>query len=70
MQMIILLCDDTSMIINRSSNLSFHKFKFIDMAKIISLNTDNRKKIIRVNFEMKFMEELDERRDIGSGEEG
>ena len=40
------------------------------MAKIISLNTDNRKKIIRVNFEMKFMEELDETRDIGSGEEG
>ena len=40
------------------------------MAKIISLNTDNRMKIIRVNFEMKFMEELDETRDIGSGEEG
>ena len=49
---------------------TFHRFNFIDMAKIISLNTDNRKKIIRVNFEMKFMEELDERRDIGSGEEG
>ena len=40
------------------------------MANIISLNTDSTKRIIRVNFYKKFMEELDETRDIGSGEEG
>ena len=41
--MIILLCDDNLMIIIIDIRKAFHKFKFIDMAKIISLNTDSTK---------------------------
>jgi hypothetical protein len=41
------------------------------MAKIISLNTDSTKKNNSCELlNKKFMEELDETRDIGSGEEG
>ncbi len=68
--MIIFLCDDNSIIII-TDELSISQIQIHRYGKIISLNTDNTKKNNSCELlSKKFMEELDETRDIGSGEEG